>query len=135
MRRKRSANLKQTEKAGRFAPFDFMRIMRKNAVAAPREQRLKNEVRKNAAKCQIAAVSCGSAVAPHTGAWIETRVCLPEVNRINFSRPPCGIIPRILFLRRTLAIFTGSLDTSAKRSYCMAIQFHWVPLQQRFFFP
>ena len=66
------ANPKQTEKAGRFAPVDFMKFMQKNAVVAPREQRLKNEVRKIAAKCQIAAVSCGSTVAPHAGAWIET---------------------------------------------------------------
>jgi hypothetical protein len=60
------------KKAGSFALADFMRIMLKNAVAAPREQRLKNEVRKNAVKCRIAAVSCNSTVAPHTGAWIET---------------------------------------------------------------
>ncbi len=51
MRRKRSANLKQTEKAGKFALADFMRIMLKNAVAAPREQRLKNEVCGNVVKC------------------------------------------------------------------------------------
>ena len=67
------ANPKQTEKAGRFAVVDFMRIMLKNAVATPREHRLKNEVRGNAVKCRIAAASCGSTVAPHAGAWIETR--------------------------------------------------------------
>ena len=70
------ANPKQTEKAGRFAPVDFMKFMQKNAVVAPREQRLKNEVRKIAAKCQIAAVSCGSTVAPHAGAWIEIQATL-----------------------------------------------------------
>jgi len=71
-----SANPKQTEKAGRFAPVDFMRIMLKNAVAASREPRLKNEVRGNAVKCRIARVSCGSTVAPHAWAWIEIQATL-----------------------------------------------------------
>ena len=67
-----SANPKQTEKAGRFAPVDFMKFMQKNAVAAPREQRLKNEVRGNVVIRQFISASYELTVAPHAGAWIET---------------------------------------------------------------
>jgi hypothetical protein len=46
--------------------------MLKNAVAAPREHRLKNEVRGNAVIRQFISASYELTVAPHAGAWIET---------------------------------------------------------------
>ncbi len=87
--RTHSANLKRTEKAGRFAVVDFMRIMLKNAVAAPREHRLKNEVRGNAVIRQFISVSYELTVAPHAGAWIETKHS-PALPNALARRPPCG---------------------------------------------
>jgi hypothetical protein len=84
------ANPKQTEKAGRFAVVDFTRIMQKNAVAAPHEQRLKNEVRGNVVIRQFISASYELTVAPHAGAWIETRLLTDYHAARLKGRPPRG---------------------------------------------